>query len=465
MMKVTAIFDIGKTNKKCFLFDKKYQEVFRTYQQFKELVDEDGVPCDDLQGISRWVIDTLHDLLADERFDIQAVNFSTYGASFVHLDKEGNTLTPLYNYLKPCPPEILSSFYEKYGDELQIASETASPPLEMLNSGLQLYWLKHTQPEVFSQVKWSLHLPQYLSFLLTGVPLSEYTSIGCHTALWDYSKQDYHAWVYAEGLDKILAPIVDTHLSLNKWVNGKPLKIGVGIHDSSAALLPYIKADQKPFLLISTGTWSIALNPFNEAVLSTEDLQHDCLNFLRIDGKPVKAARLFLGHEYKQRVQQLHQHFGKDYGYHKTVRFDQNLCQTLQVDFRPRFHFEYIRSSRPQPAETSLNEFATFEEAFHQLMIELVAIQVEVAERAIDKTSITKLYVDGGFADNDLYIQLLADHFRHLKFRTTKTPLGSALGAALVISDQEIGKRFLKKRYAMQKQKPPLFIPKDQAEA
>ena len=35
------------------------------------------------------------------------------------------------------------------------------------------------------------------------------TSIGCHTALWDYKKQDYHTWVKDEGIDKKLAPIVD----------------------------------------------------------------------------------------------------------------------------------------------------------------------------------------------------------------------------------------------------------------
>ena len=59
----------------------------------------------------------------------------------------------------------------------------------MLNSGLQLYWLKKTKPEVFKKIKYSLHLPQYLSYIFTGIPLSEYTSIGCHTALWDYEKK------------------------------------------------------------------------------------------------------------------------------------------------------------------------------------------------------------------------------------------------------------------------------------
>lgn len=457
MMKVIAIFDIGKTNKKCFLFDRDYQEVHKDYQQFAELEDEDGFPCDDLARISRWVVKTLHQLLADDRFEVQAVNFSTYGASFVHLDDQGKPLTPLYNYLKPYPKEILATFYETYGDPIHIARETASPPLEMLNSGLQLYWLKKARPAVFAKVKWSLHLPQYLSYLLTGIPLSEFTSIGCHTALWDYGKQDYHEWVYAEGIDQVLPPVVDTRLSINCHIEGKAIRVGVGIHDSSAALLPYLKAEKKTFLLISTGTWSIALNPFSESLLTESDLNHDCLNFLRVDGKPVKAARLFLGQEYKSQVALLHAHYQKGKGYHRSVRFDPDLYHRLKKNKNPRFRFESIQLERAQPTQASWQEFDTFEAAYHQLLLELMELQVEVVERAMDGSSLSKLYVDGGFADNDLYIQLLANHFRDLKLRTTQTPLGSALGAALVISDESIGKGFLKKRYAMKKQKPPVL--------
>lgn len=457
MTKVTAIFDIGKTNKKCFLFDREYQEVYKDYQQFAELKDEDDFPCDDLESISQWVLKTLHRLIADERFEVQAVNFSTYGATFVHLDHKGKVVTPLYNYLKPYPEEILSSFYKKYGDPKQIASQTASPSLGMLNAGLQLYWLKYARPEQFAKIRWSLHLPQYFSYLLTGVPLSEFTSIGCHTALWDYEKKDYHQWVYAEGMDQILAPAVDTRLSINAIIAGQAIKVGIGIHDSSAALLPYLKAEKKTFLLISTGTWSIALNPFSHSVLTEADLAHDCLNFLRVDGKPVKAARLFLGQEYKSQIAQLHEHYQKEQGYHRNVRFDANLYHRLKQFESPRFHFEHIQLERVQPIRATWKEYDTFEEAYHQLMLELVAMQVEAVERAIDQTQLSKLYIDGGFADNDLYVQLLADRFRNLKIRTTKTPLGSALGAALVIADETVGKAFLKKRYGMKKQKPPVL--------
>ena len=84
-------------------------------------------------------------------------------------------------------------------------------------------------------------------------------------------------------------------------------------------------------------------------------------------------------------------------------------------------------------------------------MIELVNLQIEAAERAIGNTSVKKLYIDGGFAKNDLYVQLLSRHFSELKIRTTQSPLGSALGAAVVIANEDIKKNFLKKHYAMKK--------------
>ena len=101
-------------------------------------------------------------------------------------------------------------FYGKYGPVDEFSRVTGSLKLGMLNTGMHLYWLKEERPEVFDRIKFSLHLPQYLSYLFTGVPVSEYTSVGCHTILWDYGKNRYHDWVAKEGIDRVLPPIVAT---------------------------------------------------------------------------------------------------------------------------------------------------------------------------------------------------------------------------------------------------------------
>ena len=450
-MKVSAVFDIGKTNKKFFLFDKSYREIHKDYIQFEQIKDEDGDECENLSLIEEWMGNTFGKALNQSQYDIQSLNFSSYGASFVHIGDDGKPVAPLYNYLKPLPDRVLESFTQKYGDLMKISQETASPALGLLNSGLQLFWLKHEKPEIYSKIKWSLHLPQYLSYLFTGEIVSEYTSIGCHTMLWNFDDQDYHEWVYKEHINLILPPVVRTDKRINKDFSGKKIMVGVGIHDSSSALLPYIRADRHPFLLVSTGTWSISLNSFSKSALTKEDLSNDCLNFMRTDGSPVRACRLFLGKEYTIQLRYIHHHFGLEYGHHRGVVLDLNIYNQLRSNFNHCFKFEYLPKRHFEPSETDLDQFNEFAVALHQLIMELVELQVECVERAIGDSEIEKIYIDGGFADNDLYVRMLADYFKGYKIRTTRSPVGSALGASIVISKQELTKKFLKQKYAMRK--------------
>jgi hypothetical protein len=48
----------------------------------------------------------------------------------------------------------------------------------------------------------------------------------------------------------------------------------------------------------------------------------------------------------------------------------------------------------------------------------------------------------------------LSHHFRDKKLRTTEASLGSALGAAISISDTKLNSKFLKKNYALKKHVP-----------
>ena len=54
----------------------------------------------------------------------------------------------------------------------------------------------------------------------------------------------------------------------------------------------------------------------------TDTNDKDAINYMRINGKPVKATRLFLGNEYKIQVAKLDKKFGVNDDYHRTVKFD-----------------------------------------------------------------------------------------------------------------------------------------------
>lgn len=447
--KVTAVFDIGRTNKKFFLFDGDFQEVYREYIRFDEITDEDGYPTENLEALENWAIEVFDRMVKSPDFEIGALNFSCYGASLIHINESGKALTPLYNYIKPLKDEIYDSFYDAYGPENELSRVTGSLRLGMLNTGMHLYWLKYVKPKVFKKIKYSLHLPQYLSYLFTGVPISEYTSIGCHTMLWDYEKKDYHAWVYQEGIHEKLPPIASSRETIPINYKGKTIQMGAGIHDSSSALLPYIRSISKPFLLVSTGTWSISINPFNKGMLTLDDIENDSLFNMRIDGSPVKTSGLFLGNEYKLQIKALSAFFNVPEDYHKTVKFDQDTFFEINKDFVPMFKWSSITSDN-MPEETRI-PYDKYEHAYHQLMLELVLLQEKSIRSAIGNEKIERLYVDGGFSDNEVYIQLLSQHLSNMKLSTTDSSLGSALGAAIVISDVILEPKFLKKNYSLKK--------------
>ena len=207
------IFDIGKTNKKLFVFNDQYEIVHQQETRIEEIKDEDGYPCEDLQSLTDWIRNSYIEI--GKKFSITALNFSAYGASFVNIGHDGKPATPLHNYLKPFPEQLHDEFYRQYGGEEKFSVETASPDLGNLNSGLQLYRIKKQKPEIFDKIKYSLHLPQYLSWLFTGKPCSDITSIGCHTALWNFGSNQYHHWVDDEGIIEKLAPLFPSDKSIN----------------------------------------------------------------------------------------------------------------------------------------------------------------------------------------------------------------------------------------------------------
>ncbi len=435
---VTAIFDIGKTNKKFFLFDENLNEIKEEYFKLPLIEDDDGFACDDLGAIVQWIKNAVESICNSPNYRLVGLNFSTYGATLVHLDKFGLPVTHLYNYLKPFPDKLRQSFFSQY-DEEKNNLETASPNLGMLNSGLQLYWLKHTKPQLFSKIHHTLHFPQYLSYLFTGEMVCEPTSIGCHTRLWDYDINNYHSWVVDETLHSLFPKLVPTTHTFMCNLHGQDVKVGVGIHDSSSALAAYLLRTKDPFLLISTGTWSITLNPFTKEKLTKSALERDCLNYLTIHGTPVRAARFFLGFELDHQLEKLNALFHKDRKYYKSLNPDFTLIEKLaEGEVTSSYYPETIQNQALlddlfQKNQWYPEECKSFEEAYHKMMWGLARIQAKTLVLAQGSSFIKRVYIDGGFVHNQVFIEmmkrLLKDHdlvFSHL-------PLGSAYGAASVL--------------------------------
>ncbi len=447
---VIAIFDIGKTNKKLILFDAAYQPVWQCVTQIGEITDEDGYPCENISDLEVFVQENLAKILCNDNFRIEAINFATYGASLVYLDKTNKRLTPLYNYLKPYPAELERNLYENYGGRTNFCCQTASPALGSLNAGLQFYRIKKQQPLVYEKIHKTLHFPQYLSFLYSGREASEMTSIGCHTHLWDFKNNQYHNWVVKEGLDTYFPPIINTASVIQTTINGQMLVVGVGIHDSSAALIPYEIALREPFILLSTGSWCVSLNPFNNTPLTQEQLAADCLLYLSHTGVPVKAARFNGGLLHDGGVERLTAYFNLSPLFFKSIKFDSSIMENYKKQMVEQDFFS-----------TPLSQYSKPEPAYHHLMFQLVRRQIDCLNLINGQEAPSRIFVDGGFSQSNIFMNLLAAILPEKHFFAANMPQASSLGAALALhhfwNKKEVSPTLIKATYYPHKKLLSIF--------
>lgn len=442
-MNVCAVFDIGKTNKKLLCFNENYEVIIEKSLVFDELLDDEGEACDDLMGIQAWILNEIKLLKSDKNYTLKAINFSAYGASLVYLDRDGKPVAPLYNYLKTYDRDLKKEFLETYNSNDDFFNITASPDLGMLNSGLQLYWLKKHKTNIYKNVTNALHLPQYLSFIITKTPQSELTSLGCHTGMWNFKTMKYMDWLEIEKIK--IANQIPVNATQITSVGG--INVGVGIHDSSAALVPYLVTQSQPFVLISTGSWSISINPYNQAPLTKTELEKDCLCYFDYTGKPVKASRLFSGNEHNRQVKYLAKYFNKSEDYYKNIIYDNHLIKILRKKFKQILpHQTELGQLKESPfVDRNINLYRSYEEAYHQLIMDLVAQQVASTLLIIADTKPTKIVIEGGFAKNSIFLKLMSEAFFGIDIYISELTQASALGAALVIAQSWNNQSFTSK--------------------
>jgi len=428
---LVLIFDIGKTNKKILLFDRELKILHEEETVFEEIADDDGFLGDDIERLEQWMLDACTRYMKDDRFVLRGINFTTYGASLMYLDERSRRLTPVYNYLKPMPEGVVGPLYDAYGGEPEFCRNTASPALGMLNSGFQALWLEKMKPEIFRQVKTILHFPQYLSYLLTGKASSEHTSIGCHTGLWDFDRMVYHPWTKQLGNTLPDPEAVETTYPSTLFETSVP--VGIGIHDSSSSLVPYFMNSQDEFILVSTGTWCISMNPFNPDPLTADELKRDCLSYMSIQQKPVKSSRLFLGRIHDVNVERLSRLLGADDSAYKEVALNEATIRACKkkslgkrVFFKGGVPKDYVDLS------VGKEQFSSFEVAYHQLVMDLVDLTKESIDLIIAKEDKTKnIYISGGFSKNPIFLALVASHFPEKHVFTSEVANATSLGAAL----------------------------------
>jgi hypothetical protein len=157
----------------------------------------------------------------------------------------------------------------------------------------------------------------------------------------------------------------------------------------------------------------------------------------------MKASRLFAGYEHEQQVQRLAAHFNTTTARAADVDFDPDCVALLRSRDRPGG-----RSSAPgePPAgsaistttasvfhQRELSAFDSFEQAYHRLILDIMDQQVVSTRLVLHDTDVRRIFVDGGFGKNQVYMHLLAEAFPGIEVFAASIPQATAMGAALAI--------------------------------
>jgi len=295
-MRHIAVLDIGKTNAKVLRVDLATGAETRVFKTPNAVIQADPYPHYDVARLWAFFGESLRALAAEGPLD--AISITTHGACAALVDDLGDLVLPILDYEVAAPGED-----EDYARLRPPFAQTGSPRLPLgLNLGAQIFWLEKHFPKAFARAAHCLMYPQYWAMRLTGVAVSEATSLGCHTDLWSPWEGRFSSLVSGrwERLFPGLRKAAD-HAALRDdlalaWGVPKGLPVHFGLHDSNASLLPYL--DEAPCAVVSSGTWMICMALGGRRVAL--DQRRDVLINVNARGEPTPTARYMGGREFDE---------------------------------------------------------------------------------------------------------------------------------------------------------------------
>lgn len=294
------VIDLGKTLSKVSLWSRAGEMIDRRVRP--------TMPCEvgglrrlDAEAIGTWLLETLGEFSAHP---VEAIIPVGHGAGVVALDG-GSLAFPPLDYEQALPADLLA----KYRAARDPFGRTGSPALpDGLNFGAQLFWLDRLYPEVMARAT-LLPWAQYWAWFLTGMAVSEVTSLGCHSDLWCPVESCFSPLAEEQGWAAKFAPLARAGSVVGTLLPGLAQRTGLspqvrvltGLHDSNAALLaargfPEIATNEATVL--STGTWFIGMRLAADVVEMTALPEgRDCLMNVDAYGEPVPSVRFMGGRE------------------------------------------------------------------------------------------------------------------------------------------------------------------------
>lgn len=294
------VVDIGKTLSKVTLWSRGGRLLDRQTRPNASIAIQ-GIRRLNPQGVSTWLIESLSKYRDSEVATIVPV---AHGAGVCALADGELAFLPL-DYEQPIPEDVMAA-YRAERDPFVV---TGSPALaDGLNIGSQLYWLDRLYPDAMRSAT-LLPWAQYWAWMLTGHAVSERTSLGCHSDLWNPIEGRFSPMAQRLGWAERFAPLAaagDVVGTLRPEIAaatglGERVEVLAGLHDSNAALVAargFAEIAGDEATVLSTGTWFVAMRlPAMAVDTAALPEARDCLINVDAYGYPVPSSRFMGGRE------------------------------------------------------------------------------------------------------------------------------------------------------------------------
>lgn len=176
--------DVGTTCCKCQLFSER-GEILAYKSEEYPLAEQDGESYVDIVGICTRVFSMMKEM-AQKGY--ACICISSFGESFVLLDKEDNLLIYPMLYTDPRGEEQTKILRDEIGNE-RLFAVTGTMPNAMYSVS-KLLWIRENRPKLYERADKLLLICDYLGYLLTGERVIDY-SLAARTGVFDVHERKF----------------------------------------------------------------------------------------------------------------------------------------------------------------------------------------------------------------------------------------------------------------------------------
>lgn len=268
----SGVFVVG------FVNDKKItlEEVHRFENGYK---DVDGKFCWNLDNIYSNIIEGLK-ICKQKNYILKTLAIDTWGVDFVLLDDNDNIIGNSVSYRDPRTLKM-DEILDKIISEEELYKRTGIQK-QLFNTIYQLLSIQKTNPDYLERASSLLMIPDYLSFLLTGIKSQEYTNattsnlVNKDTNEWDFElikKLGFPKNLFLDSLSKPGDSIGALKKEISDEIGFTLNVIHSPSHDTASAFLAVPTLDENS-AIISSGTWSL-LGTENTKALTSDGCKRE----------------------------------------------------------------------------------------------------------------------------------------------------------------------------------------------